>query len=148
MVKLVACKPEATLLCSLLVPFPCASPDVVPRFLALPHTLSTKNLASRMFNHHIQAEDAKSGPPGSRLSDSHLPVFPLGCRHVSNSVVERPWSGLSLGSAASSLRTLANPWTSASQFPGLLPSHTPNYSLSIYCLSHIWPPCSSLTAFQ
>lgn len=122
----------------------------MPRFLALPHTLSTKNLASRMFNHRIQAEDAKSGPPGSRLSDSHLPVFPLGCRHVSNSVVERPWSGLSLGSAASSLRTLANPWTSASQFPGLLPSHTPK--LSPFTVSHLatmlQPHCLSVKTLE
>lgn len=116
---------NSCLLCSLPAPFPCASLGVEPRFLSLPHTLFPDNLASLTFNHHTQAEDAGSGPPGSRLSGSHLPVFLRGCGHVSNSAVERPWSALRLGSATSSLRTLASPWTSASQVLGRLPSHPP-----------------------
>lgn len=36
----------------------------------------------------------------------------------------------------------------ASQFPGLLPSHTPHIQSSLFILSHICPPCFILTVFQ
>lgn len=63
-----------------------------------------------------------------------LILFPLGGQHTSNSVVKRPWSGVSLGSVPSSFRILASAWASAS--PPFSRPHTPSPPFVLLLSAH------------
>lgn len=85
----------------------------------------------------MQAEGAKSGLPGSRMSASHLLVFPLGCQHVSNIVW---WKDPGLVSALAQPPALWRLWQIAG---ALLLSFLDSFLkapcpiLSIYSFSHL-----------